>query len=464
MTSERGGTQLSLVDSWIEAIFRASSDLFFQLHADGTILDYKAGRAADLYLLPEQFLGKRMQDVLPPQTGRLLQQAFDRAIRSKALVTIEYSLPMPAGEQFFEARLLAMHDSNVIVLVRNISEFRKTKAALQKSEKKFAKVFHAAPVSLAVNSLADGKFVEVNETFERVFGYRAGEIIGRGHLDCNIWAYPDDRARMLGILHKDGKVRDLQATFIAKTGEEIVMLYSAEIIELGDERCLLSLANDVTIRKRMEGEIEILNTDLAFRAMELETANRDLESFNYTVTHDLRTPLTVIKGYCQVLQELRGDCLGGQGTDFVREIEKAAQRMDQLITTLLDFSCLSRSTMVCELVDLTVIANDVASQLQMMDPLRQVIFAIATGVKVQGDAKLLRVVLENLIGNAWKYTGRQEHSLIEFGAVASNDKMSCFVRDNGPGFAAADADKLFQAFQRLPGSGEFSGHGIGLAT
>jgi light-regulated signal transduction histidine kinase (bacteriophytochrome) len=236
-------------------------------------------------------------------------------------------------------------------------------------------------------------------------------------------------------------------------------------IILNQRYAILATVRDITARKRAEQEIETLNTHLASHVTGLEAANRELEAFNFTVSHDLRSPLTGICGYSYLLQEQFSERLGEQCLGYVRVINSAAVKMGQLIDTLLGFSRLSRCEVKREETDLTAITKGVAAQLRMADPSRQVRFAIAEGVKATGDANLLSVVMENLIGNAWKYTARQESTLIEFGLDETNASPAYFVRDNGPGFDMAHADRLFRPFQRLPGTTEFAtGHGIGLAT
>jgi light-regulated signal transduction histidine kinase (bacteriophytochrome) len=161
--------------------------------------------------------------------------------------------------------------------------------------------------------------------------------------------------------------------------------------------------------------------------------------------------------------------MGGAGLDdqcsgYLAEIYDGTLRMSQLIDALLKFSCVSRTELRREPVDLSGIARALAKELSRAEPERRVEFHIAEGVMVTGDVGLLRAVMENLLGNAWKYTGKREGAVIEFGALMVAGKPACFVRDNGTGFAMADAGKLFLPFQRLSGSGEFTGHGIGLAT
>lgn len=227
---------------------------------------------------------------------------------------------------------------------------------------------------------------------------------------------------------------------------------------------MIEYALDITERRLAEQAIEVLNTNLTARAVDLENANRELEAFNYTVSHDLRKPLTVINGYCQAVLEMGGSNLNERCKDYLREIYDGTLRMNELIDTLLDFSRLTHVELHPETFDLGKIAKEMAAELMMNEPERRVAFRIVDGMAVNGDAHLLRVVLENLIGNAWKYTGTREEGEIEFGMTEIEGKPAWFVRDNGVGFAMAHAEKLFIPFQRLPGTGGFKGHGIGLAT
>lgn len=341
---------------------------------------------------------------------------------------------------------------------------RRVEEALRESEEKFSRVFRNAPIAITISTLAEGRFVEVNDTFERLSGYRREEIIGRTSTELGIWTNPDDRGRMLEGLRGQGPVRDLEMSMGDKTGNVYVGLLSAVIIELNGEEYILVLMKDITARKRMEEEIEILNTDLASRAADLEAANKELEAFSYSVSHDLRKPLTNINGYCQLVLELYGGSLDERCRGFLQEIYDGTLHMNHLIDTLLRFSLLTRAELHRETVDLSGIAREVAAELSMEEPGRRVKFDIAEGITVNGDTRLLRVVMENLLGNAWKYSGKQEEALIEFGVTEVAGKPVCFVRDNGIGFDMGEADRLFDAFGRLSGATDFAGHGIGLAT
>ncbi len=211
-------------------------------------------------------------------------------------------------------------------------------------------------------------------------------------------------------------------------------------------------------------ELSGANRELQAEIAERKRAESELRAFNYTVAHDLRKPLTVVNGYCQAIKELCGFNLDETCKGYLQEAYDGTLRMNQLIDTLLNFSRLTDVELHRGKVELGEIAKAVAAELHLTEPARRVTFRIAEGGTVNGDANLLKVVLDNLLGNAWKYTGQQEEVIIEFGQTEIDGKPACFVRDNGPGFDKADAEKLFIPFQRLPGAGEFKGHGIGLAT
>jgi len=198
---------------------------------------------------------------------------------------------------------------------------------------------------------------------------------------------------------------------------------------------------------------------------QLETANKELEVFSYSISHDLRAPLRSLDGFSQMLFEDYANQLDEQGKDYLQRIRKASQHMAELIDALLMLSRMTRKEMHYETVDLSTLAQATLAELRQMQPKRQIEVVVEEGLVVKGDPHLLRVVMENLLDNAWKYTSRQPEARIEVGAMRQEDgKWTYFVRDNGAGFDMAFADKLFKAFQRLHTPNEFPGVGIGLAT
>jgi len=353
---------------------------------------------------------------------------------------------------------------NVLVVCQDITERRQAEEALRKSELKLSKIFHSVPALIGITTLAEGRCIDMNETGLRVLGYRREEVVGRTMLELGVWESRAERDHLIRLLEENGTARDFEATLRRKDGVTLRVLFSADFIDFNGDRYMLSIVKDITERKRMEEEIARLNADLAGRAAELEAAYREMEAFNYTVAHDLRKPLTAISGFCQVLREVCGNRLDEQCKGYLQEVYDGTWRMNRLIDALLNFSHLAHIEPHRENVDLSAMAQEVAAELRLSEPARRVTFHIAEGLQVQGDFNLLRVVLDNLLGNAWKYTGSREEGVVELDATEVDGKTVCFVRDNGTGFDMADADKLFTPFQRLPGAQESEGFGIGLAT
>jgi PAS domain S-box-containing protein len=375
-----------------------------------------------------------------------------------------------SGELFWQSVAISPitdfdgHIVNFVGVMEDVTERKKSEEALRRSEKKFAALFGATPALLAVSSLKDGKIIEVNDKVVQTLGFTRQELLGATSMGLGIWVDPADRDDILRTLFDGGKVRERECVIRGKTGEIFQMLLSAEIIEIDSERCMLSMVSDITDRKQAKEKIEKLNSELATRAAELEAANRELEAFNYTVAHDLRKPLTAVNGYCQAIRELCADRLGEQCSGFLQEAYDGTLRMNRLIDVLLNLSRLSHVEPRRELVDLSDIARQTSTELRLTAPDRRVTFRIADGISAEGDASLLRVVLDNLLGNAWKYTARREEAVIEFGAADSGGTTAYFVCDNGTGFDKEEAPSLFIPFRRLHDAAEWSGYGIGLAT
>jgi len=459
---------------------------------------------------------------------------------------------------------------------------------LQELNDRLSKIFNAAPSIIVITTLEEGRIIDVNEAGLQTLGYQRDEVIGRLQHEFKAWENESERDEVVQLLKDRRSVRNLALNFRTKSGALVNSLYSAELVDIDNTRCILSfirdiserkrwedalirakeewertfdsvpdfiaildesnnvvrvnralaeklgrkpeeceglacyaafhgtdfppdfcphlksvvassrplsevyemhmaghflvsntplvsaegktigvvhVARDITDRKLAEEQIERLNAELAARAAELEAINKELETFNYTVAHDLRQPLNAIFGYCQAIEMFCGDSMDAQCRHFLQESHDGILRMNKLIDSLLKFARLSRVELRRETVDLSALAQIVAEELRKAEPQRAgCTFRIAEGITADGDPDLLRVVLDNLMGNAWKYTAAQPEALIEFGSVEREVGLAYFVRDNGAGFDMAEVGKLFEPFQRLTGAQEGRGFGIGLAT
>lgn len=259
-----------------------------------------------------------------------------------------------------------------------------------------------------------------------------------------------------------GVIKNEELKLITRKGRKFWGAVTAVMVK-DDNGCTYfdGIIEDISERKATEQRIHALNQVLAERATELETINKELESFSYSVSHDLRTPLRAIDGFSGILLNDYSDVLDSNGCDCLQRVRCAAQHMGTLIDDLLNLARVTRTELIQEEVDMSTLAHEIAENLRKQNPDRQVHLEVYPGLKVRGDPRLLLIVLENLLGNAWKFTCHRTDAHIEFGM---NTHHVFYIRDNGAGFDMAYSNKLFGAFQRLHNTNEFAGTGIGLAT
>ncbi len=352
----------------------------------------------------------------------------------------------------------------IFCVCRDVSERNRMEKALRESEEKFSIAFRSSPATIAINTLKDSKYVEVNDSYIKSTGYTSKELIGRTTSAVNVWAKPEGRARLQRILKEQGRVNNEEFDFRMKSGEIRTWLFSAEQINVAGEPCLIGVSVDITERKKAEENLKEALSNLERSSSQLAATNKELEAFSYTVSHDLRSPLRSIDGFSQALMEDYQEKLDETGQGYLKRLRSASQKMGELIDGILKLSRLTRSEMHHVPIDLSALAKEIAARLQETQPERRVKFIIDNELTANGDPQLLRVVLENLLDNAWKFTSKKPQAKIEFGMDWNNGKKAYFIKDNGAGFDMAYADKLFNAFQRLHDAKEFLGTGIGLAT
>lgn len=338
----------------------------------------------------------------------------------------------------------------------------------RRSELRFRSAMRYSAIGKALLD-SEGHIVEANPALASIVGQSTEALAGK-RFDA---LFESDEPELIG--HAAGTT-DAQGVHRAtrrlhrEGGEprQAQLTYSPVPGNIGQDITGLVQVEDVTERLRAEARVHALNRTLearvALRTRELSQANQELEAFAYSVSHDLRAPLRAIDGFSRILIERHAGAMDDSGRAYLVRVRRAAGRMGELIDALLKMSRVSRGELRLERVDLSRLATEVIDELRVADSKRQVEVRIQPDLFVIGDAALLRNLLGNLLGNAWKFTRDRLDACIEFGAEANGEGVEYFVRDNGAGFAQDYVDKLFRPFQRLHHNDDFAGHGIGLAS
>ncbi|NHJ39713.1 MAG: PAS domain S-box protein [Asgard group archaeon] len=338
---------------------------------------------------------------------------------------------------------------------------------LRESQEKFKRTVDN--ITDGISIIENEELVYINERAMDIFGYTKEEI--KEMKGFNFVAQESSDQHEIDkqiILLEPNKLHEKEYWFIRKDGTKRCVNNRHSIILKDDGNySLYILSTDVTERKLAEEALQKLNEELEERVKErtlqLEQVNKELEAFSYSVSHDLRTPLRSIDGFSQVLLEDYSRFLDETGQDYVLRIRTSTKRMSNLIDDLLALSRLTRKELAIEQIDLTKLCNDIIDEFKINEPNRKIQISIEKGMIIYGDPSLIRTVLENLIGNAWKFTRKKIRPKIIIGTKTINKDKIYFIEDTGVGFDMAYANKLFAVFQRLHSYKEFEGTGVGLA-
>ncbi|HVH48144.1 MAG TPA: PAS domain S-box protein [Labilithrix sp.] len=469
-----------------DALRRSEEDLRLTLESigDAVVTTDVTGRIIRVNPVAERLTGwaaidahernlREVFELLDERTRLALESPVDRVVRDGTIVGPGSQAILVARDGTSHAVAYSgapMRDAEgelrgVVLVFREQTEERKAVRALRESEARKTAMMEAA-LDAIVTMDHEGKITEFNAAAERTFGYSRREVIGRVLGDILV-------PEALRALHTNGLRSYLQTNEAHVLGKRIEVSalrrdgteFPAEVAILRipgeDPPVFTGYIRDITERKRA-AEAELLR-----RAKEAaEEANAELEAFSYSVAHDLRSPLRGISGFSTTLLEDYGDKLDAEALRRLKRIVAGALRMSQIIDALLSLARLTRAEPRRGSVSLSELAAAIVAQLRADEPKRDVEIVIAQDLVVLGDQGLLRVLMENLLGNAWKFTGKRSPARIEVGRIESVDKdgPTYFVRDNGAGFDMTHAKQLFAPFHRLHAASEFEGVGVGLAT
>ncbi|MDP2853334.1 MAG: PAS domain S-box protein [Smithellaceae bacterium] len=487
--------------SFITAVMDSMPGLFYILDENGKFLRWnalfekKSGYSADeisgmsaldFFETPEkEIVAERIKESFT--TG---ESSVEAAFISKDRIGTPH---------FFTGKLFTFEGKPCLIGIGiDVANRKHAEEALRESERQYRNLFENSMEGI-FQTTPEGKLISANMALAKIFGYECPEeIIGAvDDIAGQLYANPSERKKAIKVLRESGYLKEFECQMRRKDGTTFWAVINARLTEnQPGKNYFEGFIIDINDRKRGEEEIIGLNVELekkvlsrtndlrnsqlallsivedlnasnkkvAFINQSLEATNKELESFSYSVSHDLRAPLRSIDGFSQALLEDYQKKFDDTGRNYLARIRAATQNMGMLIEDMLKLSRISRFELRRESVDLSKMFREIAKNSQMDDPARIIDVIIQEGVIIDGDSALMRIALTDLIDNAWKFTGKEARPKIEFGMTDLAGKKVVFIRDNGVGFDMAYVDKLFGTFQRLHTKNEFLGTGIGLAT
>jgi PAS domain S-box-containing protein len=481
---ERVETELRQTEGKFREIFQNTSDsiIIFRIGENNSLIleDVNPALNQSSQSIERGTIGKTLDDLLQITVDGNrnatplieLRSLYYQCIQTGLPIRTRHQLDLPIGLRWFDTVIVPIKRTNgrvirVAGISRDLTVTQQVEEELRALEHRYHLAFNANPAYMCITDM-DRKYIDVNDAFARRIGLPREEIIGKRPREVGFVVNLADARPIFDGLQATGMVRDIELHAQMPDKQMGVGLASAAKIELDGKPCILWAILDITQRKQAENMLKSLNAELEGRVRDrtdrLEAINKELEAFSYSVSHDLRAPLRAIDGFSKALLEDYRHRLDTDGQDYLLRVRNASQRMGELIDDLLNLSRVTRAEIVRTDVNLTSIAERIIADLQQHDPERKVEILIQPDVHVRGDAKLLTIVVDNLLNNAWKYTRKQPSARIEFGTKEEPNQKVYFVRDNGTGFDPVYQNKLFTPFQRLHRASEFEGHGIGLAT
>lgn len=389
---------------------------------------------------------------------------LERPVAPKLLVEVMQAVLQMRHRQYQVRTLLHQLEQQNTSLAQEVAERQQIEAALRRSEAKFAQAFNASPLVITITKLADGHLLEVNESFVQITGYTRAEVLGRTPVEVGLWMEPSQRTAGLGQLQAGQTLRNAEFRFRMKDGSERTCLASAELIELDQQPCVLTVLTDITERKRAEAALHALNATLEEqvqqRTEELTQRLRELDEFAYVTSHDLKAPLRAIDHLAHWISEDAGPLLPPASLDHLEKLRGRIRRMEKLLEDLLHYSRANRYPYRAERVDVAQLLEEIG---RLVTPPEGFAIHVSTPLPIVVTQRVpLATVLRNLIENAIKH---HDHSngQVQVAVQELDGWLEFSVQDNGPGIAPQFHERIFQLFQTLKPRDTLEGSGMGLA-
>ena len=483
MLIENNSSVLKALDCPLENIY-ANQQLFRALaeNTNAAIFLYRGSNVIYVnpafermsgYSLEELCNGEGLNAIHPDQRKLIVERISKRFSGEQVPEKYELHFVTKSGEERWaelSVKLISFDNQTTgIVTGIDITDRKKAEEQITHSESELRNIIDNLQDTYYRTDL-EGRILRASKSVYDLLGYEEKELLGTKLAD--LYLDPHGREKFLQLMQQSkGVVKNYEAALLRKDGSHVWVSTNAHYhfdID-GKVKGVEGTTRDISDVRHTRSELEKhqlhLEELISERTLDLEAANRELESFCYSVSHDLRAPLRTIDGFSQILLDDYAPILDEVSKDYLQRVRAGAQRMGQLIDDLLKLSRVSGKGINKEIIDLSQMAREIAEGLQQSDPERNAGITIDSDLMCYGDKGLIRVVMDNLFSNAWKYTQfKQEQTQIKFGQQDLNGTLVYFVKDNGAGFDMKYSNKLFGAFQRLHPAQDFEGNGIGLAT